>query len=115
LSFGAYFNATVLVISLKEVWVLFECCNFVQVVGTMGKYTKYSHGYPTIWSNWMYPPKNVTTFQYLGSYFRGLWKAQHATYKANWTMAPCILLFGYIWYRISKDGGEIWLHTTLWI
>nr|CAB3263011.1 uncharacterized protein LOC100186633 [Phallusia mammillata] len=72
----------------------------------MGKYTKYSHGFPTIWSHWMYPPKNVSTLQYMSAVLKGTWKSHQGTIKANWALAPSFLLGTYLLWKISKEGAN---------
>uniref|UniRef100_H2Z1U6 Uncharacterized protein n=1 Tax=Ciona savignyi TaxID=51511 RepID=H2Z1U6_CIOSA len=72
----------------------------------MGKHSKYSHGYPTIWSHWMYPPKGVSTWQYFVTACKGQWKAYGPTYKATWQVFPIAALVLYGAYKISVAGAD---------
>nr|XP_002126162.1 uncharacterized protein LOC100186633 [Ciona intestinalis] len=72
----------------------------------MGKHSKYSHGYPTQWSHWMYPPKNVSTMQYIATALKGQWKAYQGTYRANWQILPVTAFVLWGAWKISVAGAD---------
>lgn len=71
----------------------------------MVKYTKYDHGYPTIWSKWMYPPKNVSTFKYIKTAFQGVMTSHKGTFQNNKFFFFASAVGLYVAYKISYDWG----------
>ena len=67
----------------------------------MGKYTRYGQDFPTKWSKWMYPPKNVGLMEYFAASMDGIMRANRGTIRANWTIFP---VFAMVWYGIYQVG-----------
>ncbi|CAK8677626.1 uncharacterized protein LOC143445807 [Clavelina lepadiformis] len=72
----------------------------------MVKYTKYHHGYPTIWSHWMYPPKDVSTSKYIMTAIRGTWAVQKPNFKKTLPVWLSMGFFMWVGYKISFDWGR---------
>ena len=73
----------------------------------MVKYTKYDYGYPTIWSKWMYPPKNISTLQYIKAACQGWYTAKKSTIVHNKFLFFAFAGTLYFTYKLSFDWSGL--------
>ena len=72
------------------------------------QYNKYGTGYPTIWSDWMYPPKGVSSAGYVKHFFKGVWKAQKPNIIRQWSVFASMGFYLWVAYKISFDWAGLY-------
>lgn len=102
-------------------WIIAFSCLYWKVYlyyFIMGKWTRYAQStdWPTPWSKWMYPPKNVSTMQYIKTGFQTINKRLGPTLRLYKTVPIAYVLTCMLMFKLSLMGSKLILYFVciLW-